>query len=86
MSNFSILVKEAKKDGSTLFYNSSGLKKAYQLGVKHISSAEFLGFADALPNKDLIIKKTFLLVDFENEEVIRIQKGSRIKPIKLENS
>lgn len=86
MSNLKILIDNAKKDGDILFYNSSGLKEAYQLGVKHISSAEFLGYADTLPNSDLMIKKTFLLVDFKKNEVVRIQKGSRIKPVKLENS
>ncbi len=86
MSDLNTLIKEAKRDGNALFYNSSGLKQAYQLGVKHISSAEFLGYADTLPNADLMIKKTFLLVDFEKNQVVRIQKGSRIKPIKLENS
>ena len=75
-----------KKEGKALFYNTSGSKTAYQLGVKHITSAEFLGYADRLPNGNLRIKKVFLLVDFENNEVIKIQKGSTLRPVKLENA
>jgi len=86
MSDIYKTIKRAKKGKHTLFYNSSGSKLAYQLGVKHISSAEFLGFAESLPNGELRTKKTFLLVDFEKNEVIKIQNGSSIKPLKLENS
>ena len=86
MSEFNEKIKVAKEEGNSLFYNSSGSKRAYQLGVKHIGSAEFLGFADTLPNGDLRIKKMFLLVDFEKSEVMHIQKGSIIRPVKLENA
>jgi len=75
--------KEKKKD---LFYNTSGSKQAYQLGVKHISSAEFLGFADALPNGDLLIKKEFLLIDFEKKDIRLISKNARITPINLKSA
>lgn len=78
-------IEAAKKENIPLFYNNTGLKKAYQLGVKHITSAEFLGYADRLPNGNLRIKKVFLLVDFENNKVIKIQKGSTLRPIKLES-
>ena len=86
MSDICKTIELAKKGKETLFYNNTGLKEAYQLGVKHISSAEFLGYADSLPNGDLRIKKTFSLVDFEKNEVIKIQKGSTIRPIKLGNA
>lgn len=82
----SILLEEialAKKDGKTLFYNTSGSKLAYQLGVKHISSAEYLGFADTLPNGDLRIKKDLILIDFERELLLNLNKSSLITPIKL---
>ncbi len=85
MSDIYKSIEIAKKEKKSLFYNNKGSKEAYQLGVKHISSAEFLGYADGLPNGDLRVKKTFLLVDFEENEVIRIQKGSTIRPNKLEN-
>ncbi len=85
MSHIYEMIETAKKNKDTLFYNSEGSKEAYQLGVKHISSAEFLGFADCLPNGNLRIKKSFSLVDFENNELIKIQKGFVITPIKLEN-
>lgn len=85
MSDIYETIEIAKKENISLFYNNTGLKEAYQLGVKHITSAEFLGYADRLPNGDLRIKKVFLLVDFENNEVIKIQKGSTLRPIKLEN-
>jgi len=71
-------------EGKPLFYNSSGNKLAYQLGVKHLGSAEFLGFADSLPNGDLRLRKSLLLVDFEKNEIIEIDKGETLIPIKLE--
>ena len=75
----------AKANGETLFYNSSGSKQAYQLGVKHLYSAEFLGFADSLPNGNLRIKKEFLLVDFENKNIIKISKNMILTPIALQS-
>lgn len=86
MSDIYETIETAKKENVSLFYNTAGSKEAYQLGVKHINSAEFLGYADSLPNGDLRIKKVFLLVDFEKKEVIKIQKGSTLRPIKLENA
>jgi hypothetical protein len=85
MTDITAKILSAKQKKKSLFYNDAGNKKAYQLGVKHLSSAEFLGFADSLPNGDLRIKKELLLVDFERNEIIRIQEGSLITPVKLES-
>jgi len=74
-----------QKEGKSLFYNSSGNKLAYQLGVKHLSSAEFLGYADTLPNGDLRLRKLLILVDFEKNKIIEIEKGSALTPMKLEH-
>ena len=73
----------AKQKKEELFYNSSGSKQAYQLGVKHISFSETMGFSLSLPNGDLQIKKEFLLVDFEKNEIIRMCPRERISPVKL---
>ncbi|MBE0497682.1 MAG: hypothetical protein IBX43_00400 [Campylobacterales bacterium] len=73
----------AKHEGKELFYNSSGNKRAYQLGVKHLSSAEYLGFADTLPNKSIRVKKPFLLVDFENGKIVEIKKDTLLFPLAL---
>jgi len=85
MADIRTKVLSAKQNNKNLFYNGTGTKKAYQLGVKHLSSSEFLGFADRLPNGDLRIKKELLLVDFEKNEIIKIQKGSLITPVNLES-
>ena len=74
-----------QREGKALFYNTSGSKLAYQLGVKHISSAEFLGFAHRLPNGDLRIRKDFILVNFEKKEIIKILQGSSLTPLSLES-
>ena len=73
----------AQEDNKALFYNTQGSKKAYQLGVKHINATEALGYTLSLPNGDLHARKDFLLVDFEKNEIIVINKGTRITPIKL---
>ena len=78
-------ILSAKETGKELFYNDTGSKTAYQLGVKHLGSAEFLGFADCLPNGKLRAKKTFLLVDFKASEIITVKKGSLITPVKLQS-
>jgi len=85
MVEFTEEILSAKKDGKELFYNDSGSKLAYQLGIKHISSAEYLGYADTLPNGDLRIKKDFLLIDFENKKIIQIDKNTLITPIALDS-
>lgn len=73
----------AKENNEELFYNSAGSKKAYQLGIKHIGFSEVMGFSLSLPNDDLLIKKKFLLVDFEKNKIIIIYPGERISPVKL---
>jgi len=85
MNNFLEEIERAKAEKRELFYNSSGSKQAYQLGIKHISAAEFLGFALSLPNADLRITKEFLLVDFEKKEIIQITQGEKIHPVKLKS-
>lgn len=85
MADIRAKIFSAKQKEKNLFYNTAGSKKAYQLGVMHLDSAEFLGFADRLPNGDLRIKKEILLVDFENSKIINIQKGACITPVKLES-
>jgi len=75
----------AKAEDKDLFYNTSGSKQAYQLGIKHIDSAEYLAYALRLPNGDLHIQKELLLVDFEINKIIKILKDSRISPIKLKS-
>lgn len=86
MSTFLEKIRLAKQEKKPLFYNNSGSKKAYQLGVKHISSADFLGFADKLPNGDLRLKENLILVDFEKEELLPIDKKSIITPVELSSS
>lgn len=85
MSDLLDSIRLAKKNKKDLFYNTSGSKQAYQLGVKHISSAEFLGFADTLPNGDFYVKKDFLLIDFEEKKVFEISRNMRITPVPLQN-
>ena len=85
MADISAEILLAKQNNKNLFYNETGTKKAYQLGVKHLSSAEFLGFAEQLPNGDLRVKKEFLLVDFEKNKIIKIQKDAHITPVKLQS-
>ena len=85
MNKFLEKIEIAKGLEKELFYNSAGSKQAYQLGIKHISATEFLGFALRLPNADLRITKDFLLVDFEKKEIIQITQGERIRPIKLKS-
>lgn len=86
MSDFIDSIHLSKKDKKDLFYNNTGSKQAYQLGVKHIASAEFLGFADTLPNGDLYVKKDFLLIDFEENKIHEISRNMRITPVTLQSS
>lgn len=83
MPDLSEEIRLAQKEEKALFYNSSGSKKAYQLGVKHIGSAEFLGFAQSLPNKDIRVKKAFYLVDFEKKTIKSVQKETILTPVAL---
>lgn len=84
MPNLREEIRRATQEGRALFYNSSGNKTAYQLGVKHLSSAEYLGFADTLPNKSIRAKKAFLLVDFENGTLHEITKDTLLFPLTLD--
>ena len=83
MNNFENKISLAKAETEDLFYNTSGSKKAYQLGIKHISATEHFGLTLSLPNGDLQVRKDFLLVDFEKNEIIKISKGQKITPVKL---
>lgn len=85
MQDLLTMISLAKEDQKDLFYNTSGSKQAYQLGIKHISSAEFLGFADILPDGDLRVKKDFLLIDFEENKVVEILKNMKITPVALQS-
>jgi len=73
----------AKQNKEELFYNNSGSKQAYQLGIKHVGFSEAMHFSLILPNGDMLIKKEFFLVDFEKNEIIKIHPGERISPVKL---
>lgn len=83
MQNLENEIYLAKASGKELFYNTQGSKKAYQLGVKHISATEHMGLTLSLPNGDLQVREEFLLVDFEKSEIVIIIKGMKITPIKL---
>lgn len=83
MPDLSEKIRLAIKENKDLFYNTSGSKTAYQLGVKHISSAEYLGFAESLPNKNIRAKKVFFLVDFENKTINMVQKETILTPVAL---
>ncbi len=85
MENFKSKILSLQTAGKPLFYNSSGNKTAYQLGVKHISAAEFLAYADSLPNGDLRLRKLLILVNFEKKKIVTLAKGSRITPVRLLN-
>lgn len=85
MNNFLKELETAKQEDKELFYNSAGSKQAYQLGIKHISATEFLGFSLKLPDEDLRITRDFYLVDFEQKEIEHINKGERVHPIKLKS-
>jgi len=75
MTNFEKEISIAKEGDTELFYNTQGSKKAYQLGVKHISATLNEGLSLPLPNGDLQVRKDFLLVDFEKNEIIKIIKA-----------
>jgi len=83
MSIFLEEIFSLREKNEDLFYNSSGSKQAYQLNIKHLSAAEFLGFVDTLPNKDLRAKKSFYLVDLENEEILHVEIKDILKLVSL---
>ena len=67
------------------FYNSSGDPLAYKIGVKHLSSAIFLGFAQEV-HGTLYVKKNFLLVDFDRQTLTQIFKGDKLTITPLEDA
>ncbi len=81
--SFITQIMQAHQEGIALFYNHSGNKQAYQLGVKHISALEFSGYAISLPSGKLRVTQAFILVDFENNILENIDKGTLITPIAL---
>ncbi|MDF1879802.1 hypothetical protein JHD50_00545 [Sulfurimonas sp. MAG313] len=84
MENLIKKIRAEQEKGGHLFYNTSGSKQAYQLGVKHISDTEFSGFSLRLPDGNLRIIQNFLLVDFEKKEILSISKGEKVHLITLE--
>ncbi len=83
MNPFFETIKKRIRNNETLFYNSSGNTEAFKLGVKHLQSAEFLGFGD-LHQNILYVRHDFTLVDFEQEKLTLILKGSKITLTPLE--
>jgi len=67
------------------FYNSAGDPLAYKMGVKHLSSAVYLGFAELIQDT-LYIKKNFLLVDFDRQTLTQIFKGDKLTVTPLEEA
>lgn len=76
-------VLNAHAKGQSIFYNTSGSKQAYQWGIKHLSAAEFLGFTLTLPNGNVLLRKSCLLVDFSEETITQLHKGEELKLIPL---
>ena len=67
------------------FYNTSGELIAYKLGVKHLSSALYLGFAEEIQGT-LYVKKNFILVDFDRQTLTQIFKGDKLTLTPLEEA
>ena len=82
MKTFIATIKDKIAKGETLFYNSKGDKRAFQLCVKHLSSAVSLGYA-ILIQETLYILKPCLLVDFQSETVSRLDKGDKLTVTEL---
>ncbi len=85
MNDFFQSIKEKIGNNEPLFYNTSGNKYAFKLGVKHLSSALFLDFGHE-HQKILYIDKDFTLVDFEQECFTLILKGSKLTITPLEEA
>lgn len=60
-----------------LFYNTTGNKYAFKLGVKHLSSAIYLDWAYEHQNV-LYVTHDFTLVDFETQTFTLILEGSKL--------
>lgn len=82
MKNFEKIVRDEIEQGHTLFYNSDGDKRAYQLGIKHLSSAEHLGFTQRIAGYEKVIS-SFYLVDLEKETITLIIEGSKLTLVPL---
>lgn len=77
MEKFFETISEKIANNEELFYNTSGNKYAFKLGVKHLSSALYLNIAHEHQNV-LYITRDFTLVDFENERFTLITEGSKM--------
>ena len=83
MKLFFETIKEKIANNEPLFYNTSGDKQAFKLGVKHLSSTLFLGYAYEHQGI-LYIEKDLTLVDFEEEKFTLILRGSKMTITPLE--
>jgi len=83
MNEFFQTIKEKIGNNEPLFYNSAGNKHAYKLGVKHLSSALFLGYAYEHQGI-LYVEKDLTLVDFDTEKFTLILRGSKLTLTPLE--
>jgi hypothetical protein len=83
MEDFTKKILALQANNATLFYNTSGSKHAYQLGIKHLSAAEFLGFALILPDDQVLIRKACYLVDLEKQAIQKLSKNMRLFLIPL---
>jgi len=83
MKQFFETITEKISTNEPLFYNSSGNKYAFKLGVKHLSSTLYLGYAYEHQGI-LYIEKDLTLVDFEKEQFTLILKGSKLTLTPLE--
>jgi len=85
MNDFFETIKEKITANEPLFYNDRGNKYAFKLGVKHLSSTLFLGFAYEHQGI-LYIEKDLTLVDFNKETFTLILKGSKLTITPLEEA
>ncbi len=83
MNNFFQTIKEKISNNEPLFYNTSGSIEAYKSGVKHLSSALFLGYGHTHQGV-LYVDQDFTLVDFNNQKFTLILKGSKLTISPLE--
>lgn len=83
MNDFFETIREKITASEPLFYNSSGSKYAFKLGVKHLSSTLFLGYAYEHQGI-LYVEKDFTLVDFETKQFTLILRGSKLTLTPLE--
>lgn len=84
MKDFKEEISALKNEGATLFYNSSGSKEAYQLGIMHLGAARSLGFTQHLAGYEKVLKD-FYLVDMTQRSITLITQGSKLTLIPLES-